>query len=118
MESMELRIGEERGIHLPAEVASVGGWTVKIEGMESAVQVRKLWAAAPYAEDDDEEEAPPPSDTVFMVRGVAPGNATLRFESPAPGARPPRGPRDGQDVRVAVTQLCEAAPFRARRAPR
>jgi hypothetical protein len=80
MESMEFRIGEERGIHLPVGAE----WTVRIEGMESAVQVRKLWPAAPYPEDDD-EEAPAPSDTVFMVRGVAPGSATLRFESPGAG---------------------------------
>jgi hypothetical protein len=95
MESMELRIGEERGIHLPAEIRSAGGWRVKIEGMESAVQVRKLWAAAPYPEDDNEEEAPPPSDTVFMVRGVAPGSATLRFESPGAG-------QSVREVRVTV----------------
>jgi hypothetical protein len=91
MESIELRIGEERGIHLPAHAE----WTVRIEGMESAVQVRKLWPAAPYPEDDDEQETPAPSDTVFMVRGMAPGRATLRFESP--GAEP-----DLREVHVTV----------------
>jgi hypothetical protein len=67
--------------------------------MESAVQVRKLWAAAPYPEDDDDEEEPGPSDTVFMVRGVAPGIATLRFESRGalPGAVP-----EARNVRVTV----------------
>ena len=75
MEKVGLRIGEERAIHLPP-----GEWQVEVEGMRSAVEIRKLWAADPYPDDDEDEPAQrPPPDVVFMVRGVNPGAATLRF---------------------------------------
>jgi hypothetical protein len=77
MSDVELKIGEERAVHLPSGGAE---WSVQVEGMASAVAVRKLWAADPYPEDDDDEGQPqPPPDTVFMVRGVAPGTSLLRF---------------------------------------
>jgi hypothetical protein len=92
MDQLGLRIGEERAIHLAPNL----DWTVRVGGMASAVRVRKLWAADPYPEDDDEDEpsrAAP--DTVFMVRALAPGAATLHFS--ADGAD-----REDRDVRVTV----------------
>ena len=81
MDRIDLKIGEERAVHLPP----TGEWTVQVEGMASAVQIRKLWAADPYPEDDEEDAQPKePQDTVFMVRGIAPGTATLRFVSAPP----------------------------------
>ncbi len=95
MDRVELRVGEERSFHVPP---FAGEWTVQVEGMTSAVDVRKLWAADPYPEDDEDQETEqPPPDTVFMVRGAAPGEATLRFV--------PRGPVAGplpREVRITV----------------
>jgi hypothetical protein len=81
---MELRVGEERAIHLP----NGGAWHAQIEGMASAVSVRKLWKADPYPDDDRGDEAAPkspPVDEVFMVRGTGPGSATVRFVAEAGG---------------------------------
>jgi hypothetical protein len=76
VERIDLRVGEERAVHLPP-----GDWTVRVEGMSSAVSARKLWPADPYPDDDEDDQAPrPPPDVVFMIRGTAPGTATLRFE--------------------------------------
>jgi hypothetical protein len=75
---LELTLGEENSVHL-SPLAS-GEWEFAVEGMASAVDVRKLWAADPYPEDDEEDEKPRPTpDVVFMIRGVAPGSATVRF---------------------------------------
>jgi hypothetical protein len=83
-EKLELTLGEEKSVHLPP-LAS-GDWEFTVEGMASAVEVRKLWAADPYPEDDeDEEKARPTPDVVFMIRGVAPGSATVRFSSRGKG---------------------------------
>lgn len=92
-ERMELRLGEERAVHLPAEGAP---WTWDVRGMASAVDVRKLWAADPYPDDDEGEDDldHAPSDVVFTVRAVAPGEATVRF---APAAGP-----GGREVTVEV----------------
>jgi hypothetical protein len=91
-ESMELRLGEERAVHLPS-LRGRGGWTAEVDGMSSAVTVRKLWAADPYPEDDwdadAERAARPEPDEVFMVRGASPGSATVRFV-PAGGTEEPR----------------------------
>jgi hypothetical protein len=93
VERLDLRIGEERAVHLPPPP----DWAVRVEGMSSVVQVRKLWAANPYPEDDDDDEAArPPPDTVFMVRGVAPGTVALHFSVSGAG----RG--EDRDVRVTV----------------
>jgi hypothetical protein len=74
-EMLALRLGEERAVHLPP-----GEWSVTVDEMESAVSVRKLWAADPYPDDGDDDDAPRPApDVVFMVRALAPGHATLRF---------------------------------------
>lgn len=76
---MTLALGEERAVHLPP-LQSEGEWTVEVEGMASAVDVRKLWPADPYPEDDEDEgEVKPPPDVVFMVRATSPGAATIRF---------------------------------------
>ena len=92
MDQLELRIGEERAIHLAPNL----DWTVQIGGMASVVQVRKLWAADPYPEDDEEDEPPRGApDTVFMVRALAPGTATLHFSAGGAG-------RKDRDVRVIV----------------
>jgi hypothetical protein len=92
LDQLELRIGEERAIHLAPNV----DWAVQVGGMASAVQVRKLWAADPYPEDDGEDEpSRAASDTVFMVRALAPGTATLHFSAGEAG-------REDRDVRVDV----------------
>ena len=94
-DSLELRIGEERPVRLPA-LPGDATWSCDVSGMSSAVEVRKLWSADPYPEDDedgdnDEEREPP--EVVFMVRAAAPGDADLRFTAPGQEAR---------DVHVAV----------------
>ena len=76
-ETFELTLGEERSVHL----APGADWSYEIDGMNSAVEVRKLWAADPYPEDDKEDEPKPPPDVVFMIRGAAPGSATIRFSA-------------------------------------
>jgi hypothetical protein len=87
-ERLELKIGEEQAIHLPPGAAK---WTVQVEGMASAVAVRKLWAADPYPEDDEDERQPkPPPDTVFMVRAIAPGSSLLRFVPEGAATAEPR----------------------------
>jgi hypothetical protein len=81
---MELRVGEERAVHLP----SGGVWHAEIEGMASAVSVRKLWKADPYPDDDwggDGAAKSAPVDEVFMVRATGPGSATVRFVAEAGG---------------------------------
>jgi hypothetical protein len=89
VERMSLVVGEERSVHLPPIAG--GDWTHQVEGMASAIDVRKLWAARPYPEDDDEEDdAAGPQDVVFMVRAVSPGEATLRFVPTGAGSEQPR----------------------------
>lgn len=96
---LTLTLGEEHAVHLPP-LHPEGDWAVEIEGMESAVDVRKLWPADPYPEDDAEEGEPrPPPDVVFMVRATSPGEATIRF---VPQGRPPRGEAAAREVRVTV----------------
>jgi hypothetical protein len=89
-ETMDLRVGEERAIHLPSLKAGGGAWSHEVTGMASAVSVRKLWEAAPYPEDDEEDDQPTePQDEVFMVRGASPGEAVIRF-APSAGDDAPR----------------------------
>ena len=76
-EKLELTLGEEKPVHLPPLPS--GGWDYRVEGMASAVEVRKLWAADPYPEDDEDEEPRSTPDVVFMIRGVAPGSAAVHF---------------------------------------
>lgn len=80
-ERLTLALGEERAVHLPP--LSGGEWKFEVQGMTSAVDVRKLWPADPYPDDDeDDETVRPPPDVVFMVRGANPGSATIRFVPP------------------------------------
>ena len=90
-EKLELTLGEEQPVHLPP-LAS-GEWGYEVDGMASAVEVRKLWAADPYPEDDEDEEPRPTPDVVFMIRGIAPGTATVRFAA---------GGRDAESKTVTV----------------
>ena len=93
-DSLDLRIGEERPVRLPA-LPGDATWSCDVSGMSSAVEVRKLWAADPYPEDDDsEEEEREPPEAVFMVRAAAPGDADLRFTAPG---------QETREVHVAVT---------------
>lgn len=93
MDRMELKLGEEQAVHLPP-----GAWSVEVEGMTSAVSVRRLWPADPYPDDDEEEQgARPAPDVVFMIRGEAPGTANLRFSREGRDSGDPT-----RDVRVEV----------------
>lgn len=71
-DSIELRLGEEKPVRLP-----LGEWSHETGGMSSAVAVRKMWTAHPYP--DDEGREPGASYMVYMIRGTAPGTATVRF---------------------------------------
>ena len=92
-EKLQLSLGEEKPVHLAPLLS--GEWEYQVEGMASAVEVRKLWAAHPYPEDDEDEGPRPTPDVVFMIRGVAPGSATVRFAAPG-------GDAEGKAVTVAV----------------
>ena len=96
---LTLTLGEERAVHLPPHQPE-GEWTFEVEGMSSAVDVRKLWPADPYPEGDEDEEAPrPPPDVVFMVRATSPGAATIRF---VPRGHALQGEAAGREVQVTV----------------
>jgi hypothetical protein len=87
-ENVELRVGEERSIHLPSLKAAGGAWSHEVSGMASAVEVRKLWEAAPYPDDDEDDEKDrtgPPPDEVFLVRGRSPGTARILLRPGAGG---------------------------------
>jgi hypothetical protein len=95
---LTLALGEERAVHLPP--LPEGEWSFEIDGMTSAIGVRKLWPADPYPEDDEDEgEGRPPPDVVFMVRATSPGSATIRF---AARGGSPRGPATTYEVEVTV----------------
>jgi hypothetical protein len=80
-ESIVLRVGQEHAVRLEPHDGSAD-WSVDVEGMTSAVEVRKMWTSRPYEEDDDEPaSAPPPRAMVFIIRGAAAGQATVRFRS-------------------------------------
>jgi hypothetical protein len=102
-DALELRVGEERAVHLPP--LRSGDWSYDVvSGMSSAVQVRKLWAADPYPDDrddDGDEEEKPPQDVVFMVRGTAPGDATVRL-TPSSGTAADGSSVQPRDVSVTV----------------
>ncbi|HEX8099100.1 MAG TPA: hypothetical protein VF660_02735 [Actinomycetota bacterium] len=95
-QTFELALGEERSLHLPPLAG--GTWSHHVEGMSSAIEVRKLWAADPYPDDDEDDEPKPPQDVVFMIRGAAPGAATVVFEPGGSGARQ----ADSRQIRVTV----------------
>jgi hypothetical protein len=80
-EVLQLRVGEERPYHLPSRKASGLAWAASVDGMSSAVEVRKLWEALPYPDDDEDDTDRPPQDEVFMVKGTAPGEARVEFRA-------------------------------------
>jgi hypothetical protein len=80
-ESIELRVGQEHPVRL-APGAGASEWNFSVEGMSSAVDVQKMWTSRPYEEDDEDKAGPPPPRAmVFVIRAVAPGDATVRFRS-------------------------------------
>ncbi len=85
-ERLDLRIGEERPVGLPA-LGPDATWSFDVSGMRSAVDVRKLWTSDPYRDEDDEDAPFAPREMVFMVRGAAPGEATVRFTADGEDAR-------------------------------
>ncbi len=91
VETMELSLGQEKPVRLPT-----GEWSYRVEGMASAVSVTKMWTSDPYPDDDDDGNGAgtnrPPRAMVFMVRGAAPGRASVTFI----------GPRGSREVRVTV----------------
>ena len=80
-ESIALRVGQEHAVRLaPHDGAS--DWNFDVDGMASAVDVRKMWTSRPYEEDeDDPASALPPRFMVFIIRAAAAGEATVRFRS-------------------------------------
>src|SRR4029079_10458877 len=93
-EDLQLKVGEERAVHVPS-LREQGGWRHLVSGMASAVSVRKLWEAAPYPEDDQDDDGPapgPPPTRALTIRGTAPGGATVRIVPP-----------EGEPVEVQVT---------------
>jgi hypothetical protein len=81
-ESIVLRVGEERAVGL-APHGGPADWTSTVEGMASAVDVRKMWTSRPYQEDEEDPSEIPPRRLVFMIRAVAPGEATVVFRAGA-----------------------------------
>ena len=80
-ESIVLRVGQEHAVKLPPRGGSTD-WTFRVQGMTSAVDVRKMWTSRPYEEDEDDPAGPvPPRAMVFVVRAAAAGEATVDFQS-------------------------------------
>src|ERR1700737_1125886 len=80
-ESIVLRVGQEHAVRLAAHDGGAD-WSFDVEGMTSAVDVRKMWTSRPYEEDeDDPASAVPPRFMVFIIRGAAAGEATVSFRS-------------------------------------
>ena len=80
-ESIVLHVGQEHAVRLRPH-GGPDDWSFDIEGMTSAVDVRKMWTSRPYEEDEEDAPSPPPPRVmVFMIRGVAAGEATVRFRA-------------------------------------
>jgi hypothetical protein len=80
-ESIVLRLGEEHAVRLTPH-GGAADWSFDVAGMTSAVDVRKMWTSRPYeVDEEDPPSAPPPSAMVFIIRGMAPGEATVRFRA-------------------------------------
>lgn len=79
--SIVLRVGQEHPVRLQPH-GGAADWSFDVTGMTSAVDVRKMWPSRPYEMDEeDPPSAPPPSAMVFIIRGMAPGEATVRFRA-------------------------------------
>jgi hypothetical protein len=83
-ESIVLRVGEERAVGLTPS-GGAADWTSMVEGMASAVDVRKMWTSRPYQEDEEEPSEVPPRRMVFVIRAVAPGEASVVFRASGGG---------------------------------
>jgi hypothetical protein len=79
-ESIVLRVGQERAVRLTPH-GGAADWSSVVEGMASAVDVRKMWTSRPYQEDEENPSAAPPRHMVFVIRGVAPGQSTVVFRA-------------------------------------
>jgi len=79
-ESIILRVGQEHAVRLPPN-GGAADWSVSVAGMASAVDVRKMWTSRPYEEDEEDAQAAPPRFMVFVIRGVAAGDASVHFQS-------------------------------------
>lgn len=80
-ESIALRVGQEHAVRLMPH-GGAADWGFDINGMASAVDIRKMWTSRPYEEDEeDRESAAPPRVMVFIIRAVAPGEASVRFRA-------------------------------------
>ncbi len=80
-ESIVLRVGQEHPVRLtPHEGAN--DWSFDVDGMTSAVDVRKMWTSRPYEEDEEDRVGTvPPRAMVFIIRAVAAGEATVHFRA-------------------------------------
>ena len=80
-DSIVLRVGQEHAVRLMPH-GGAADWTFDIDGMDSAVAVRKMWTSRPYEEDEEDLTSPPPPRAmVFIIRAVAAGEATVRLRS-------------------------------------
>jgi hypothetical protein len=80
-ESIVLRVGQEHAVRLTPH-GGAADWSFDMDGMASAVEVRKMWTSRPYEEDESDPPRPtPPRFMVFLIRAVAAGEATVRFRA-------------------------------------
>lgn len=79
-ESIELRVGREKAVRLMPH-GGAADWRFDVHGMTSAVDIRKMWTSRPYEEDEEGPASVPPRVMVFTIRGVAPGEAIVRFRA-------------------------------------
>ena len=80
-ESIVLRVGQEHAVRLTPH-GGAADWSFDIDGMASAVEVRKMWTSRPYEEDEVDPARPaPPRAMVFIIRAVAAGDSMVRFRA-------------------------------------
>jgi hypothetical protein len=79
-ESIVLRVGQEHAVRLMPH-GGAADWSSNVEGMTSAVDVRRMWTSRPYEEDEEDSSGAPPRHMVFIIRAVAPGEATVHFRA-------------------------------------
>jgi hypothetical protein len=79
-ESITLRVGQDHAVRLDPH-GGASDWSAVVEGMASAVDVRKMWTSRPYEEDEEDPPRVPPRRMVFLIRGVAPGEARVVFRA-------------------------------------
>lgn len=80
-ESIVLRVGQEHALRL-APHDGAADWRFDVEGMASAVEVRKMWTSRPYEEDEEDRVgAAPPRAMVFIIRALAAGEAIVHLRA-------------------------------------